>query len=64
MRTDSPSNWLLVDADHTHTALFLVLSRTLTVIRAFPVAGVSPSAEFLFPLIQQTLLSSGKDDPD
>ena len=59
--TDSPSNWLLVDADHTHTALFLVLFRTLTVIRAFPVAGVSPSAEFLFPLIQQTLLSSGKD---
>ncbi len=59
--TDSPSNWLLVDADKTHTALFLVLSRTLTVIRAFPGSGSSPSAEFLFPLIQQTLLSASED---
>ncbi len=33
---NSPSNWLLVDADKTRIALFLVLSRTLTVIRAFP----------------------------
>jgi general secretion pathway protein L len=56
--TTSPSNWLLVDVDMTHTALFLVLSRTLTVIRAFPGSGVSPSADFLFPLIQQTLLGS------
>ena len=58
---NSPSNWLLVDADKTHTALFLVLSRTLTVIRAFPGSGLTPSANFLFPLIQQTLLSSGED---
>ena len=59
--TNSPSNWLLVDTDKTHTALFLVLSRTLTVIRAFPGSGLSPSADFLFPLIQQTLLGSGKE---
>ena len=59
--TSSPSNWLLVDADKDHTALFIVLSRTLTVIRAFPGSGLSPSAEFLFPLIQQTLLGSDKD---
>ena len=59
--TNSPSNWLLVDADKTHTALFLVLSRTLTVIRAFPGSGLSPSADFLFPLIQQTLLGSCKE---
>jgi general secretion pathway protein L len=58
---NSPSNWLLVDADKTHTALFLVLSRTLTVIRAFPGSGLSPSADFLFPLIQQTLLGSCKE---
>jgi general secretion pathway protein L len=59
--TSSPSNWLLVDADKDHTALFIVLSRTLTVIRAFPGSGLSPSAEFLFPMIQQTLLGSSKD---
>ncbi len=59
--TNSPSNWLLVDADKTHTALFLVLSRTLTVIRAFPGSSLPPSADFLFPLIQQTLLSSCKE---
>jgi len=58
---NSPSNWLLVDTDKTHTALFLVLSRTLTVIRAFPGSGLTPSADFLFPLIQQTLLSSSED---
>ncbi|MFH0997417.1 MAG: type II secretion system protein GspL [Pseudomonadota bacterium] len=58
---NSPSNWLLVDTDKTHTALFLVISRTLTVIRAFPGSGLSPSADFLFPLIQQTLLGSGKE---
>ncbi len=58
---NSPSNWLLVDTDKTHTALFLVLSRTLTVIRAFPGSGLAPSADFLFPLIQQTLLSSSED---
>lgn len=55
---NSPSNWLLVDTDKAHTALFLVLSRTLSVIRAFPGSGLFPSAEFLFPLIQQTLLGS------
>ena len=55
---NSPSNWLLVDADKTHAALFLIISRTLTVIRAFPGSGLSPSADFLFPLIQQTLLGS------
>ncbi len=54
----SPSNWLLVDAGKSHAALFLILSRTLTVIRAFPGSGLSPSADFLFPLIQQTLLGS------
>ena len=59
--TTSPSSWLLVDADKTHTALFLVLSRTLTVIRAFPGSGSFPSADFLYSLIQQTLLGSGKD---
>ncbi|MBI5592248.1 MAG: PilN domain-containing protein [Deltaproteobacteria bacterium] len=59
--TDSPPNWLLVDADKAHTALFLVLSRTLTVIRAFPSAGLSPSVDFLLPLIQQTLLASGEE---
>jgi general secretion pathway protein L len=59
--TSSPSNWLLVDANKTYSALFLVLSRTLRVVRAFPGSGVFPSADFLFPLIQQTLLSSGKD---
>ena len=59
----SPSNWLLVDADQTHTALFLVLSRTLAVIRAFPGSGLSPSADFLFPLIQQTLLGSCEETP-
>jgi general secretion pathway protein L len=58
---NSPSNWLLVDTDKTHTALFLVLSRTLTVIRAFPGSGLTPSVDFLFPLIQQTLLSSSED---
>ena len=58
---NSPSNWLLVDTDKTHTALFLVLSRTLTVIRAFPGSGLAPSVDFLFPLIQQTLLSSSED---
>jgi len=57
----NPSNWLLVDADQTHTALFLVLSRSLTVIRAFPGSGVPPSADFLVPLIRQTLLGSGKE---
>jgi general secretion pathway protein L len=58
--SNSPSSWLLVDADQTHTALFLVLSRSLTVIRAFPGSGISPTADFLFPLIQQTLLGSCK----
>ena len=56
---NSPSNWLLVDTDKTHTALFLVISRSLTVIRAFPGSGLSPSADFLYSLIQQTLLGSG-----
>lgn len=55
---NSPSNWLLVDTGKSPAALFLVLSRTLTVIRAFPGPGLSPSANFLFPLIQQTLLGS------
>jgi type II secretory pathway component PulL len=58
----SPDNWLLVDADISHTALFLVLSRTLTVIRAFPGAETSLSAAEmtarLLPRIQQTLLAS------
>jgi type II secretion system protein L len=62
---NSPSNWLLVDVDKTHTALFLVLSRSLTVIRAFPGSGTSIStAEIssdLFPLIRQTLLASCKE---
>jgi type II secretion system protein L len=59
---DSPSSWLLVDTDRAHTAMFIVLSRTLTVIRAFPGAGL-PSAEILSPLIQQTLMGSCKEIP-
>lgn len=59
--TSSPSNWLLVDADKTHTALFVVLSGTLTVIRSFPGSGQPPSVDFLFPLIQQTFLGSCRE---
>ena len=61
----SPSSWLLVDADKNHTSLFLVLSRTLVVIRAFPGSGTFSSAakisSDLFPLIRQTLLASCKE---
>jgi general secretion pathway protein L len=61
----SPVNWLLVDVDKTHTALYLILSRTLAVIRAFPCVGTFSSAGSIsadiFPSIQQTLLASCKD---
>lgn len=58
----SPENWLLVDVDSIHTALYLVLSGSLTVIRAFPGSGAPVSAAgmsaCLLPRIQQTLLAS------